>query len=230
MAEQVEDVLLLGFQRRRAGRVFAEQRADQWGVRQVREDGAVAGDDEPPGVAATDPAGVHLLLEEARPSLEQRPEHGGQLLHEDGTALERLPAGQPDEVGALHEEAECGADHPLHLGPALGRLGRHGLVHQGEPVVEGVEQHGAVERDLRREVVEEARRPDADLVGDVGQAGARETPLGEPLTGDHQDRVPGAQRRRRHPPSVRLPAQWLARAQNLHSRVASANMVSTRCL
>ena len=121
-----------------------------------------------------------------------------------GTALERLPAGEADEVGALHEEAEGGADDPLHLGPALGRLGRHGLVHQGEPVVERVEQHRPVERDLRREVVEEARRPDADLVGDVGETGAGEAPVGEALAGHHEDRVPGAGRRRRHPPSLRL--------------------------
>ena len=177
--------------------VFAEQRADEGGVRQVRQHRPVPGDHEPAGVTAPDPALRHLPLEKADAPLEQRAQDRRQLLDEDGPAFERFPAGEADEVGAFDEEAERGAQHPFHLGPALASLGRRrvleaGLVHEREPVVERVEQHGPVQRHLRREVMEQARRADADRVGDVGEAGARVPALGEALAGDGQEGVAGA--------------------------------------
>ena len=67
-----------------------------------------------------------------------------------------------------------------------------GLVDQGEPVGEGVEEDGAVQRLLGREVVQEARTPDADLVGDVVQARAAVPVLGEPVEGDLENEGLGA--------------------------------------
>ena len=129
------------------------------------------------------PASISRSRKPDRP-LEQRSEHRRELLDQHRAALEGLPAGEPHEVGALLEEPERGAQHPFHLGPSLTWLDRRGLVHDHEPVVERVEQHRAVQRDLRREVVEEARGADPDVVGDVGQTGAGESVLGEPLSGD----------------------------------------------
>ena len=167
-------------------RVDVEQAGHQRRVGEIRQHRAVAGEQELARVVATQPARVHLALEERGAAIEQRAQQHRELLAQDRSALERLPAHEAHEVGTLLEEAERGAQHPLDLRPALaGALGR--LVDEPDPVGEGVEQHRAVERFLRREVVEQARPPDPDLVGDLGQARAGVAVVGETVARDLED-------------------------------------------
>ena len=88
------------------------------------------------------------------------------------------------------EERERGAQHALDLRPALaGAVDR--LLDELGPVGERREQHRAVERFLRGEVVQQARAPDADLVGDVVQARARVAVVAEAPQRDLEDEVLG---------------------------------------
>ena len=108
------------------------------------------------GVVAPQPARVHLALEERGAAVEPRAQDHRELVAQDRAALQRFPADEAHEVGALLEEAERGAHDPLDLRPAFARaLGR--LVDEAEPVGERLEQHRAVQRFFRREVVQQAR-------------------------------------------------------------------------
>ena len=71
--------------------------------------------------------------------------------------------------------------------PSRGSLDR--LVDELDPVGERVEQHRAVQRFLRREVVQQARAADADLVGDLVEARAGVAVLGEAAARDLEDQL-----------------------------------------
>ena len=96
------------------------------------------------------------------------------------------------------------------------------------PVRERREEHGAVERFLRREVVQQARAPDADLVGDVVQARARETVVAEAPQRHLEDEVFGrrtgtgraAPRRQcyRHVPTDQSVVSFFGAAHECHRR------------
>ena len=178
-------------ERPRVQGVVTQQRRDQRCVREVREDGAVPGEEQLRRVEAPEPSGVHLGFEPAAALLEQRTERAAELLGEDRTAVERFPSCEADEVGMLLEELERGSEHALDLGPALLDVeGR--LVDELEPPPERVEHHGAVQRVLGGEVVQEALAPDPDLVGDVVEARARGPVGGEAAQRDCEDELLGA--------------------------------------
>ena len=88
-------------------------------VGEIREDRAVAGEQELARVVPAEAAGVHLTLEEVGAAVEERPQQDCELLAEDRSALERFPTNQPHEVGVLLEEAERGAQHALDLRPTF---------------------------------------------------------------------------------------------------------------
>ena len=149
-------------------------------------------------VVATQAAGVHLALQELGAAVEQRLEQRRELTLEHRAAFERFAAREANEVGVLLEERERGPQHLLDLTPTLAwPAGR--LLDEIGPVGEGVDQHLAVERVLRREVVQQARPADPDLVRDVVQARSREAAFGEAGTGDGEDvLLRGRSRRREH--------------------------------
>jgi hypothetical protein len=68
--------------------------------------------------------------------------------------------------------------HALGLLPTA-RLADDGDVDERGPVREFGDEHLSVQRLLRGEVVEEARSLDADVVGDLGEAGRSEALIGE---------------------------------------------------
>ncbi len=87
------------------------------------------------------------------------------------------------------EERERGAQHAFDLRPALARSFDR-VVDELRPVGERREEHGAVERFLRGEVVQQARPADTDFVGDIVQARAREAVIGEAPERDLENDVP----------------------------------------
>ena len=112
----------------------------------------------------------------------------------DRPDVERLASAEPHEVGVGLEERERGAQHPLDLGPALDQVADR-VVDDREPVRERLLEHRAVERVLRREVVQQARPADPDLVGDLAQARGRQPVVGEAAPGDVEDQRLGVVRR-----------------------------------
>ena len=143
------------------------------------------------GVVATDAAGLHLRLEEAHCGVEHRLQRRAELLDEHRAAVERFAPRQAHEHRLGLEVAERGAEHVLDLRPPLLPVDRG--AHQRGPLVEALEHHGPVQRVLRREVVQQARPPDPDLVGDLVQARAGVAVLGKAIERDGQDpglRVP----------------------------------------
>ena len=97
-----------------------------WRVGEIRQDGAVAGEQQLARVVPAQPARVHLALEERGTALEPGPQDHRELVAQDRAALQRFPADEANEVGALLEEPERGAHDALDLRPAfahaLGRL------------------------------------------------------------------------------------------------------------
>ena len=102
---------------------------------------------------------------------------------------QRLVAHQPHEVGVLEEPPHGLGEHAVDVRPPLFGGGRvvDGLVDALPPVGERPLEHGLVDRVLRREVVQQARPPDADAGGDVVQRRALVAVLGEAATGFEQD-------------------------------------------
>ena len=142
------------------------------------------------------PARVHLALRKLGGAVDERLQARAELLGEQRPDVERLAPGEPHEVGVGLEERERGAQHPLDLGPALDQVADR-VVDDREPVRERLLEHRAVERVLGREVVQQARPADPDLVGDLAQARGRQPVLGEAAPGDVEDQrlgVDGATR------------------------------------
>ena len=90
----------------------------------------------------------------------------------------------------LHEEVEARGQHAVDHGPAFARpFG--GPLDLGVPVAERTLEHLAVERLLRREVVQEAGPADPHGGGDVVERRALVTVLGEATEGLSQDGTSG---------------------------------------
>ncbi len=159
-------------------------------VREVGQRGAVPGEQQLARVVPVQEPRVHLRLEEHHAPVEHRAQDEPELLGEHRPAVERLAPDQAHELGVILEELERGAHDPLDLRPAAGRV-RDRVVDERAPVGEVREQDLLVERFLRREVVQEARPLDADLVGDLREAGRREAVIGEPPAGDDDDQLLG---------------------------------------
>src|SRR6185312_200713 len=121
---------------------------------------------------------------------EQRLEEHVQLFSEDRSAFERGPTHQAYEIGALLEEGERRTQHPLNLGPTLA-FATLGFFDERVPTDERLEQHRAIERFLRREVMQQARTADPDLVGDLVEARSRVAVVGEAPGGDLKNVILG---------------------------------------
>ena len=135
-----------------------------------------------------EPARGHLPLEEGDRSLEHGTERRAELASHPPPALEGLATDQAHEFRAFREEAEPRREHTVNLLPAVVRpVGRLG--HPGEPVGEGSFEHLAVQSLFGGEVMQQARAPDPDELGDVVERGPLEAVLGETPQGGVQDRL-----------------------------------------
>ena len=169
---------------------MAEERLEERDVAEVRQQCPVAGEEELLGVLGAEVPGAHLALEERDGSREERLEHRAELDAEPPAPLQGLPPHQPDELRVLHEEVEAGREHAVYHRPAFARTLR-GPLDLGVPVDERDFEDLAVQRFLRREVVEEAGSADADRRCDVVERRALVTVLGEATEGLGQDGISG---------------------------------------
>src|SRR5262249_8119950 len=99
-------------------------------------------------------------------AVEERTQRRTEVDAEMAFTVERLASHDAHEVGVLPEEVERHVEHEVDLLPAA-TIAARGLLDLREPVGERALEHLAVQRLLRREVVQEARASDADTGCDV---------------------------------------------------------------
>lgn len=114
-AKKLTDVLEPFVEGRLGERIAIEEPHEEGNVAEVAEQGAVAGDDELLGVVRPEPPRLHFAVEVADRPLEQGAKGLADVDAEVVGAVDRLPAGDPDEVGVGPEEAKGGRQHEVDL-------------------------------------------------------------------------------------------------------------------
>ncbi len=172
-------------------RVASDQVTDEGNIAEVREEGAIAGQEHLLRIMATETACLHLAFEVLDSTGEDGLEGHAEFDVARSFLGQRLPSHDPDEIRVGLEEVEARGDHVIELLPPVGlRLADrvlHALIPFGEGTFEDLAIHGL----LGREVMQEALATDSDLVGDHVQRGAVEAALGKEMPCCHDDRLLG---------------------------------------
>ena len=175
----------------RRHRVFVEEAAHQLAVGEVRQHGAVTGEEQlrarRSGADGRRPSRVRGTRRPVRTTACRSTFSSSVRIGPPSSAAQRT---RRTKSGCSSKKVNAARSIRSTWGQPCA-FATLGLFDERVPIDERLEQHRAIERFLRREVMQQARTADPDLVGDLVEARSRISVVGEAPGGDLKDVILG---------------------------------------